>query len=152
MKCADRTVMERESQGREVSANAAQGTIEFPAGLLGFEEVKRYQLLGSPEEAPFLWLQMVEEPRLAFLVVSPAMIMENYHPDISAEDVQFLGLEQSQDAMVFNIVTMHKDGSVTVNLKGPIVVNRQTLIGKQVIPVNSGEFDLQYRLSVVKAA
>lgn len=150
MKCADTTVLERESQTRDVSAKTTQGTIEFPAGLLGFEEVKQYQLLGSPEEAPFLWLQMIAEPRLAFLVVSPAMILENYHPDVSPEDVAFLGLQQSQDAMVFNIVTMHQDGSATVNLKGPIVVNRQTLIGKQVIPLNSAEFELQHRLSVVQ--
>jgi flagellar assembly factor FliW len=107
-------------------------------------------LLVSPGEAPFLWLQMDEEPQLAFLVISPAVILESYHPDLSSEDAEFLGLVQAQDAMVFNIVTMHQDGSATVNLKGPIVVNRQTLTGKQVIPLNAAEFSLQHPLPVAK--
>ena len=66
------------------------------------------------------------------------------------EDADVLGLEQAQDAMVFNIVTMHQDGSATVNLKGPIVINRQNLSGKQVIPLNSADFTLQHPLPVAK--
>src|SRR5438046_3001504 len=72
-------------------AQTNKDVITLPMGLLGFEQVKRYSLLGSAEEAPFLWLQMAEDPNLAFLVVSPAAVVDSYQPDISDEEAAFLG-------------------------------------------------------------
>lgn len=122
--------------------------IELPLGLLGFEKITLYTLLGSPEESPFLWLQMVEDPNLSFLVVPPGQIMESYDPEINDEDAAFLGLQNPQDALVLNIVTVHADGQANVNLKGPIIVNRVSLKGKQVIPRNVSSFSLQHPLNV----
>ena len=111
-------------------------------GLLGFEQHKQFTLVGSPEEAPFLWLHIVNDANLSFLVISPFMVLPSYQLDLSEEDTKFLGLEKSEDALIFNIVTVHGDGQATVNLKGPIVVNRQTLTGKQCIPRNSAIYSL----------
>jgi len=36
--------------------------------------------------------------------------------------------------------------SMGVNLKGPIVINRRTLTGKQVIPVNAAEYAIRHPL------
>lgn len=125
-------------------AAKAESMIEFPLGLLGFEQVKRYFLLADPEEEPFMRLQMAERPNQAFLVVQPRAVVEDYQPDLAPEDVQFLGLRQAEDALVLNIVTVRQDGRATVNLKGPIVLNRHTRIGKQVIPLNATSLAVQY--------
>ncbi len=122
--------------------------IHLPLGLLGFESVKKYQLIARPEEEPFLWLQMLDNPNHAFLVISPSFVVPNYQPDLSDEDVQFLGLASSTDALVLAIVTFRAAGQLTVNLKGPIVVNRQSLVGKQVIPSNANQFALQHPIPV----
>jgi len=37
-------------------------------------------------------------------------------------------------------------GQATINLKGPIVINRRTWIGKQVIPVNAAQYPTQHPL------
>lgn len=120
--------------------------ITLPLGLLGFEETKRYLLLADPEEAPFMWLQMLDEPRKSFVVIQPHTILEKYEPELSAEDVKFLGLNSPEDAFVLNIVTVRGSDKATVNLKGPIVVNRNTLIGKQVVPINATEYSVQHPL------
>src|SRR5262245_23955366 len=106
MKCAETELMERraETPAQEARAENTTGILSLPLGLLGFEKFKRYVLLGSPEEAPFLWLRMVDDPNLAFLVVSPSILTNDYEPDLSDEDVQFLGLQNPEDALVFNIV------------------------------------------------
>jgi flagellar assembly factor FliW len=150
MKCAETTLMERHAPtpATEPRAQTNAGVITLPLGLLGFEKFKSYVLLGSPEEAPFLWLRMVDDPNLSFLVVAPSVLASDYQPDLSDEDVQFLGLQDPQDALLFNIVTLHKDGKATMNLKGPIVVNRQTLVGKQIIPRNAGRYALQHPVRV----
>ena len=78
--------------------------------------------------------------------IPPEIVVDNYEPNISPEDAASLGLENPQDALVLNIVTIHPNGEATVNLKGPIVLNRHTLVGKQVIPMNSTEYSLQHPL------
>ncbi len=123
-----------------------ENVIHLPGGLLGFERIKKYVLLANPEEAPFLWLQMLDDPNLAFLVVSPCAVLTDYQPEINDEDSDFLGLQTPQDALVFNIVTLHPDGSATVNLKGPIVMNRFTLVAKQLVPRNVAEYSLNHPL------
>lgn len=128
-----------------------ENIIQMPLGLLGFEQVKRYILLSNPEEEPFLWLQMLDNANQGFVVVSPATVLPNYAPDISPQDVEFLGIQSPADALVLNIVTV-RGGEATVNLKGPIVVNRKTLVAKQCIPVNVASFSLQHPMAAIPVA
>lgn len=122
--------------------------IALPFGLLGFERVKNYILLTRPEEEPFLRFQMAEEPRHSFVVVPPHFVLADYSPDLSDLDAAFLELDDPSDAFVLNIVTVRGQGQATVNLKGPIVINRRTLIGKQIIPVNAAQYGIKHPLPV----
>jgi len=122
--------------------------IQLPYGLLGFERVKKYVLLANPQEDPFLWLQMLEGPRKAFLIVSPFLILPDYAPDIPEDDVEFLELGAPADALVFNICTLRGPGRATINFKGPLVINRHTMTGKQVIPNNAAQYSVIHPLPV----
>ena len=122
--------------------------IQLPFGLLGFEAVKNYALFTKPDEEPFMWFQMLDDVKRAFLVVSPYLILPDYQPDIASDDVEFLELSNPEDALLLNIVTLRANGQATVNLKGPIVINRRTLIGKQIIPNNVAHYTLQHPLAI----
>ena len=126
--------------------------ITMPLGLLGFEQVKKFVLLSQPGEEPFLWLQMLDNASQGFVVISPCLAMPDYSPDISAQDVEFLKLQNPDDAIVLNIVTVRPNGQSTVNLKGPIVINRNTLVAKQCIPNNVAGFSLQHSIQSIMAA
>ena len=132
----------------ETCGGNGESTVQLPYGLLGFERVKNYKLLASPHEQPFMWLQMMDGTKQSFLVISPFMVMPEYQPDISADDVEFLGLTNPADALLLNIVTLRGKNQATINLKGPIVINRHTLVGRQVIPNNVAEYDLKHPLPV----
>jgi flagellar assembly factor FliW len=135
------TTIEPQNKSAEQAA-----IITLPLGLLGFEQTKRYMLIADPDEAPFMWLQMVDEPRKSFIVIQPNTFLEKYEPELSDEDVRFLGLTNPEDAVVLNIVTVRGQNNATVNLKGPIVINRNTLIGKQVVPLNATDYSVQHPL------
>lgn len=128
-----------------------ENIVTMPLGLLGFEHVKKFILLSNPEEEPFMWLQMIDNANQGFVVVSPANVLPEYAPDISTQDVEFLGIRSPGDALLLNIVTV-RGQEATVNLKGPIVVNRTTLVAKQCIPVNVASFSLQQPVSTLPVA
>lgn len=128
---------------------ATKAVVNLPLGLLGFEQIKQYHLLARPKEAPFLWLQRLDDHNLGFLVIPPSECGITYQPDLDPDDVKFLNLRDPDDAFVLNIVTLRGDAPATVNLKGPIIVNRRTLIGKQVVPTNAAEYNVRHPLPVV---
>ena len=131
---------------------AAAGSVRLPMGLLGFERLKDYLLIANPEEEPFGWLKAKGDTSIAFVVLNPFLIVPDYHPDIPPADVEFLGLKNPEDAMVLNIVTMHKQGHATMNLKGPIVINRNTGVGKQVVIANGADYSVQHPLMLSEGA
>jgi flagellar assembly factor FliW len=132
----------------EKATTRGKEVVSLPYGLLGFESVKNYSLLTKSDESPFLRFQMLQNPRHSFLVLPPGVVVPDYQPDIDAEDVEFLELEDPSDAFILNIVTLRPGGKATINLKGPIVINRRTWIGKQVIPVNGAEYSVRHPLPV----
>ncbi len=122
-----------------------ENIIHLPLGLLGFESIRKFVLLSDPADLPFRWLQVLEDPKLAFLVLSPFEVLD-YEMDLGEEDVNFLKLASPKDALVYNIITLQGDGRATINLKGPIILNRHTLLGKQVVLNNAANYSLQHPL------
>jgi flagellar assembly factor FliW len=122
--------------------------IRLPLGLLGFEQFNNFSLVTNPQEEPFLRLQALDEPHLAFLAMSPLGVILGYEPKIPDADADFLELRRSMDQLIFNLVSLRGDGRATINLKGPIVLNRLTLVAKQVILVNASSYSVAHPLHV----
>lgn len=106
--------------------------VELPDGILGFPEARRYAMVAAEETGIYSWLQSVDHPDLAFLVVVPAAFFPDYAPDLPDEDCDALGLRRPDDAQVLCLVTIADDG-VTANLLGPIVLNVVTRQARQVV-------------------
>ena len=120
--------------------------VRLPMGLLGFEQIKDYLLVSKPAEDPFCWLQVKDNSSLAFVILDPFLAAPDYRPDIPPQDVDFLGLTAPEDAQLFNIVTLHGPNRATVNLKGPVVLNRRTRVGKQVVLANASQYSVEHPL------
>jgi flagellar assembly factor FliW len=118
--------------------------LNIPLGLLGFEGIKQFTLISNPGEEPFLWLQALGDSSLAFLIVPTLDVVKDYHPDLGDDDAKFLELDSEEDALVYGIVTLHRNRPATVNLKGPIIVNRHTLKAKQVVLNNAARYAVQH--------
>jgi len=112
-----------------------EAVITFPQGLFGFEEYRRFVVLCLDEKSPFRWLQSMEDPSLAFVVIEPRHFMPDYAPTISDADVEALGLDADTPYLTFVIVTIPpgKPEEMTANLMGPIIINAATRIARQVI-------------------
>ena len=119
----------------------------FPHGILGFENTKQYCLYHKEEESPFFWLKMQEEPELSFLLVPSVPCFPEYKPDLSKEDLSLLQIQNPDKLMMFNIVTLHSGGTVTANLKGPIILNTENNVGAQFVINNAADYAVNQSLS-----
>ena len=107
--------------------------IEFPQGLFGFEDNREFVLLDA-EHQPFYWLQSTDEQEIAFILINPFLFRQDYEVNISNEELAVIGLNSPENALIFVIVTIPQDGkSMTANLQGPLVINRQNMTGLQAV-------------------
>ena len=112
--------------------------IYFPDGLLGFNDFKEYTILEHKPGSPFMWLQSLNSPDLAFVITNPFMIKKDYLQSLSSEEEELI--KQENGTIVFTLVTIPhgKPEETTVNLLGPIVIDTRSRHAKQVILANSG--------------
>ena len=108
--------------------------IRMPKGPIGFEEQTDYCLIQHRPDTNFRWLQSVEEPSLAFVVVDPSEFFTDYEIELPDAETDKLRLKDAGDAMVLVVVAINDRGQdITVNLAAPIVINSRELVGMQVV-------------------
>jgi flagellar assembly factor FliW len=115
-------------------------------GMLGFSECNRYVLMDDEIGEPFMWMQSLDIPSLAFVVIDPAIILPSYHFSVKKEQIKALETNSVEELQVYVIVTMAANIlDVTVNLQGPLVVNIKKRIGQQIV-LNDPNFSTRHPL------
>jgi len=109
--------------------------ITFPEGLVGLSHLKRFVLVRHDDNSPFRWLQSVEEPGFAMLVIDPWFFRPDYEVVLSDVDVERLQLSDEAIRWVYVTVSIPpgKPHAMTANLLAPIVINGNARCGRQVI-------------------
>lgn len=121
--------------------------IHFADGLPGFEQNRKFVLLSSPELAPLHVLHHVDGPAASFLAVDPRVVLPDYRAVLSATDRIRLGGGDERSLLWLALVTVDAGQGPSVNLRAPIVVNAERMLGFQVMPHNS-LYPLRHPLAV----
>lgn len=124
--------------------------IHFENGLFGFEEYKDYTILfDSEDEEPFFsWLQCVTEQSLAFPIVNPLKVQEDYDPVVEDELLGNLGEIAEEDLLILLLATVPQDVKKTsVNMKAPLVINAGNRQGVQIVAENE-DYEIKHYLIV----
>ncbi|MDQ8022696.1 MAG: flagellar assembly protein FliW [Moraxellaceae bacterium] len=119
----------------------ADKLINFPAGLPGLEDCKRFTLIEVGDKLPVLAvLQSADQPDVAFSVTSPDVLGLHYELTLNEEEEQLLRVETADDITVLLILrneeAQHRrqgDLPVKANLMAPLVINTASRIGLQKI-------------------
>lgn len=103
--------------------------------FLGFPDSKRFIIKPHGEESPFLWLQSLDDPKLAFVAIQAALLIPQYQPEISSLTRQELQGAPEQPLEILLILTIPKDNpdGMTANLLGPVAINPQKRLAKQIL-------------------
>jgi flagellar assembly factor FliW len=112
--------------------------IEFPWGLPGFAEQRRFLALSLAEQPNFVWLQSLDDPRVALPAADPWQVFEDYEPRLPAYATEALEIRDAADFTILCILIVTKDAEeMTINLMAPIVVNLRTRRARQIMLENS---------------
>jgi len=105
--------------------------INFPDGLVGFSDLKRFILIDH-KDTPLKWLQSIDDRDIAFIVASPDIIAAEYSIDLDRTVKKYLQLENENDLVV--LVIMRVSGEdVIANFQGPLIINANNMKGVQII-------------------
>jgi flagellar assembly factor FliW len=123
-----------------------ENVLKFKSGLIGFPDTLEFGLYISEEEAPFEWLQSLEDPKLAFVVIKPEHIAPEYQFSIPKVDLEDLKVNEGEGAEVRVVVTVPSDPhDMTANLRAPILIHPETKDAKQII-LSYGDFSTRFQI------
>ena len=118
---------------------------EFVFPIIGFDELKRYIILDPNKDNLFKWLQSIDDPGLAFPIISVATLNFDYPIDISDNVVEELDIKNVESVLVMNITSIPQDDpqNTTINLLAPIIFNLDNHLAGQIVLSGSG-YDISY--------
>jgi flagellar assembly factor FliW len=108
--------------------------IRFPEGLPGFESCHGFVVLAANDGVPVQRLESIEGPEARFLVIDPRYVLPTYRFELSDHDRMRLQARPDTPLLWLSMVTLEEDGAITVNLRAPVVINPERMVGFQVMP------------------
>lgn len=125
---------------------ADEKIIHFPLGIIGFPDLTDFTLIHDEEKGAdsIHWLQSIQEPGFAMPVMDPLLVLPTYNPEVEDELLKPIGNWELDDVLVLVTVTVPSDlTKMSVNLRGPIVINAEEKKACQVI-VEGDEYAVKF--------
>jgi flagellar assembly factor FliW len=98
------------------------------------------------EGGPFVWLQATESPNTCLPLINPTVWFTDYAPEVEDELVLSIGELDPTALDIFTVVVVPETiEKMTTNLKAPIIINRETKKGRQVI-VNDDIYEVRHNV------
>ena len=117
---------------------AASDVIEFPWGIPGFPNLHRWLLLSVEENPNFVWMQSLDDLKVAVPTADPYWIFDKYEPKLPSYAFVALEIKNPEDFTMLCVVVVTANAEeMTMNLMAPIVVNLRTRKARQVMLENS---------------
>ena len=120
--------------------------VDFPAGIPGFENCRRFVLIVSADLSPLGCLKAVDSPEASFLVIDPALLSLGYDLRLGEFERARIGAIGDEPLLWLAIVTI-TGNSATANLCAPVVINPRRMLGCQFIR-DSEKFPLEFSINL----
>lgn len=106
--------------------------LNLPEGLPPFGGSRRFLLLADEQQWPFVWLQSVDEPALAFVALPLA---QWFSPEATRACEAFrahYALDTEPQLVAYGLVVTGR-AEMTVNVLAPVVVDFTRMEGRQIV-------------------
>lgn len=125
-------------------------SLDFPAGLIGCPEWRRFRLLQDRDAAPIAVLECLDQPELSFLVVDPRLWVPGYTLGEAAEALAAAGFPDPAALTPLAILNVQAEPlQVTANLLGPLAIDLASGQGVQVV-LTSGPYSAEQPVTLLE--
>jgi flagellar assembly factor FliW len=124
-------------------AYEADSELDFPCGLPGFDNRRRFVAVRLADSDPLVYLQSLEDPDLCFITMPVLAVDPRYRLKVANEDLGHLELPAArqprigEDVFCLTVLSLRETGP-TANLLAPILINLKTRRAVQAIAPESG--------------
>ena len=117
----------------------------FVMPIIGFDMLHKFIILDPKKDTLFKWLQSIEDPALAFPIISVSALNLDYTIDLPDNIVETLDIKNVESLLVMNITSIPQDNpkGTTINLLAPLIFNLDNQNAAQVVLSGSG-YDISY--------
>lgn len=121
--------------------------VHFENGIPAFEEEHEFLIIPYDEESPYVFLQSLSTPDLAFLMTIPFVFFPDYEFEIDDETLAKLGIRNQEELLIYVLLTLPggKVGDMTANLMAPVVINTTNMQARQVV-LDRSRYTTKHRL------
>ncbi|GAA0223588.1 flagellar assembly protein FliW [Metaclostridioides mangenotii] len=117
--------------------------VEFRKPLLGFDNLNKFEILDVEANPLFKEINSTEDENISFLSISPFAVDEDYEIDLSDSDIEDLEIENPEDVILLNIITLGESlDTSTVNMRAPIVLNINKELASQIV-IQNDKYDIR---------
>lgn len=129
--------------------------ITLEKGMIGFPQLQKFALIFDEEkeqkDTSIMWLQSLDDADIAFPVMNPNGVKEDYAPNVNEEMVESLGKLTVENTYLLVTVTVPKKvEDFSINLKAPIVIHTESQKGVQIIVED--EYPVKYKIYEIMKA
>lgn len=119
-------------------------TWNFPKRMPGFEEENEFALLPIEDNEVFQVLQSTKTPDVAFILVNPYTIVEEYSFKVDEPTINLLDIKNETDIFVLGVLSVKEPFETsTINLQAPLIFHATTRKAKQMI-LNDNTFSMRH--------
>lgn len=121
--------------------------VHFKNGIPAFEDEHEFIIIPYDSESPYLFLQSLSTPDLAFLMTVPFIFFPEYEFEMDDATQGELEIKEQDDMLLYVLITI-PGGSIkdmTANLMAPVVLNRNTMQARQVV-LDKSRYVTKHRL------
>ncbi len=121
--------------------------VHFETGIPAFEEEHEFLIIPYDEESPYVFLQSLTTPDLAFLMTVPFVFFPDYEFEIDDESLGKLGIREQEELLIYTILTLPggRVKDMTANLMAPVVINTTNMQARQVV-LDRSRYTTKHRL------
>ena len=117
--------------------------VEFRKPLLGFDNLNKFEILEVEANPLFKEINSTEDENISFLSISPFVVDEDYEIDLSDSDIEDLEIENPEDVILLNIISLGESlDTSTVNMRAPIVLNINKELASQIV-IQNDKYDIR---------
>lgn len=124
-----------------------QDVVRFAEGIPAFEDEHEFVVLPYEEGTPYMFLQSMMTPELAFLMTDPFVFFSDYSFELDDENMEKLAINSMDDVLVCTLISVPRSGvaDMTTNLLAPVVINRHTMQARQIV-LEKTQYTTKHRL------